>query len=308
MLKRAFVTGLLIFTSMTSVAYADPTANPTNQAGCDESDQYGNCVVEVREPGSESGASNGQQPTAETSMCTTPSGGTTDCWQDGKRYFSGYGYCRPLASGRSVDDWRADGDFFARVDVADTTDTSVAIYECDGALLAFEGGDISPPDPAVVARNAIARLQMRAIDIGIAPQTLESDPESLGVVGLPVWLWAETPEAATTGPLTTSVTERGYSVSLAAELKHITWDLGDGSKPITCDTGEPFNPETMDVLTPVECGLQEGYQAEGEYTITATSVWEVNWQGIGQSGVIPFQLSTSGTVRVGEIQVVVTNP
>ena len=47
----------------------------------------------------------------------------------------------------------------------------------------------------------------------------------------------------------------------------------------------------------------------GTYTITATANWVVHWGGIGQTGVIDFPRSSSGTVEIGEIQVLnVPNP
>ena len=46
------------------------------------------------------------------------------------------------------------------------------------------------------------------------------------------------------------------------------------------------------------------YAKDGEYTITATSHWVVNWSGIGQSGTITTQLSDTATLRIAEVQVV----
>ena len=167
--------------------------------------------------------------------------------------------------------------------------------------------DLPPPDPEVLAWRAIAQVNLQPIDLGIAPEPLTTNPNSLGAVGLPVWLWADSTSPNTTGPISDSASERGYTVSITARLKDIAWSLGDGSAAITCGIGQRFDPRSMGPQTPVACGRQTGYSKQGEYTITATSNWEVTWNGIGRSGVIPFQRETSGTVRIGEIQVVV-NP
>jgi hypothetical protein len=41
------------------------------------------------------------------------------------------------------------------------------------------------------------------------------------------------------------------------------------------------------------------------YTLTATTTVIVDWAGAGQSGSFKVQVSRSGTVRVGEIQVLI---
>lgn len=72
---------------------------------------------------------------------------------------------------------------------------------------------------------------------GTDPETLESSPDSLGAVGLPVWLWAKDLSPATTGPVTASASERGFTVSATATMKDIVWDIGDDQGPITCAPG-----------------------------------------------------------------------
>ena len=132
-----------------------------------------------------------------------------------------------------------------------------------------------------------AGLNLAPINMGIAPTPLDQNPDSLGAVGLPVWLWVETPSSNSTGPtLTSSASERGYTVTIRAQMTGIDWDLGDGGQVITCGLGNRFDPKTMGPETPVSCGRQHGYQKQGEYTITATSHWKIEWGGIGRTGVI----------------------
>ncbi len=50
------------------------------------------------------------------------------------------------------------------------------------------------------------------------------------------------------------------------------------------------------------CGYT--YTRQGVYTVTATSYWEVAWTGMGRSGVIPLNFSSSVSITMGEIQVV----
>lgn len=166
---------------------------------------------------------------------------------------------------------------------------------------------LPPPDPEELAWRAIAQLQLRPIDIGVAPEALSSNPESLGAVGLPIWLWSETTGPQVTGPASASASERGYTVTINAHMSRIEWNLGDGGPIVECGIGQRFDPATMGVETPVACGRQSGYQKQGVYTVTATSYWEVNWAGIGQTGTIYLDHSASEAVRIGEIQTVVVD-
>ena len=70
--------------------------------------------------------------------------------------------------------------------------TDGAIYSCrigsPGAWNPFElfWSASMPAGPAVVARSIVEQMQLRAITIGMVP---EDRPGSLGVVGLPLWMW-----------------------------------------------------------------------------------------------------------------------
>lgn len=160
-----------------------------------------------------------------------------------------------------------------------------------------------PPNPEDLAWEAIASVQFRAIDIGMTPTPLSQNPDAMGAVHMPVWLWAENEDQASTGPVSSSASERGYTVSITARLDAVEWDLGDGSDPIRCTSWTPFDPGSMSRSTPVDCGSQDGYAREGVYTVRATSRWLVDWEGIGESGTIEFPLQREEQVRIGELQV-----
>ena len=48
-------------------------------------------------------------------------------------------------------------------------------------------------------------------------------------------------------------------------------------------------------------------QPNDAYTVTATSTWEITWTGGGTSGALTVTRSSTTTVRIGELQVLVTN-
>lgn len=165
--------------------------------------------------------------------------------------------------------------------------------------------DLSPPDPEMLARRALASITVSPVRIGMMPQATSQNPESMGIVGFPVWLWAD-PEGMQSQ--SASASERGFTVQITATLDRVVWDLGDGGPAVTCTgPGVPFTGTMLSPDSRPPCGRQSGYQEQGEYTVTATAHWAVNWSGIGQSGVIPLELTSREMVRVGELQVVNVN-
>lgn len=190
-----------------------------------------------------------------------------------------------------------------------------AVYNCyqpqTGLLITIWSQDPPPnsgtgPTPREVAQIAIERMRLSAINIGIAP---EPGPESVGLVGMPVWMWAKDPNAHTVGPITESASAGSITVTATAKVLHITWDMGDGTE-VACDTaGTPYKPEFGRKDSP-DCGhtyTKSSAQEPGDvYTVTATSSWVVTWSGAGQTGTIRLDgLNRSTQIRIGEAQVLV---
>ncbi len=158
------------------------------------------------------------------------------------------------------------------------------------------------PDPRVLAQQAVEQMNLQAITIGIVP---EDGPGSMGLVGLPTWMWAQAPGENTMGPTTRSASAAGYTVTATGRVDKVDWDMGDGAT-ITCTgPGKPYEDVYMDSDSPV-CGHR--YQDQGDHLVTATSYWAVAWSGMGQSGTISLQLQESTTIRIGEAQVLNTLP
>lgn len=78
--------------------------------------------------------------------------------------------------------------------------------------------------------------------------------------------------------------------------------MGNGDT-VMCGRGTPYPARSSerDPKSP-DCGYV--YTRDGDYTVSATALWEVSWSGIGQSGVIPMELTSTGHVTIAEIQVV----
>jgi hypothetical protein len=168
----------------------------------------------------------------------------------------------------------------------------------------------SPPDgfgapsitPGELAARAVNQMQLAGPAIGMTP-----DPGRAGLVGVPVWLWtAVTP--TTWGPNSATASVPGLSVMATAQASKVVWDMGDGNK-VTC-----ANPGTAYYTGGVESPTCEhiyqtssAAQPRGAYPVTATTTWQVTWAGGGASGSLTVTRTSATTVRIGELQVLVTS-
>jgi hypothetical protein len=113
------------------------------------------------------------------------------------------------------------------------------------------------------------------------------------------------PGPRTLGPISDSATEAGVTVTLTAKVSKVVWNLGDGTA-ITCTgAGTPYRDEFGARPSPT-CGHTYQHPSTelpgGVYRVSATAVWDVGWTGGGQSGQIPFDVSSTTTISIGEVQ------
>lgn len=154
-----------------------------------------------------------------------------------------------------------------------------------------------PPDPQVLAREAVAAMELRAVRIGIVP---EDRPGSVGLIGLPTWMWVENPGRTSWGPISRSASAAGYSVTATGRVDRVMWAMGDGSTVVCRTPGTPYADSFGGRSSP-DCG--HTYTRQGTYTVRATSYWVVTWAGIGETGTIPLSFTESTVITMGEAQV-----
>lgn len=155
------------------------------------------------------------------------------------------------------------------------------------------------PDPEDLARRLLASIDFQAPEIGMFPRG--DSTARMSYVGWHMWLWAAPSSALQWGPVTDSITEAGVSVTLTARVTGLTWNMGDGGR-VSCAKGTAWSEVATggrNVASP-DCGYV--YRREGRHTVTVTSDWAVEWAGGGRSGSLPFSLSRSAGVLVGEMQ------
>ena len=151
-------------------------------------------------------------------------------------------------------------------------------------------------DVAASARSAAASLGVPAPVIGLSPEPSGNRWGALGV-GLPIWAWVDDP-----GSLSASASQDGIDISLSASRGSVVFDWGDGTSS-TC-TQMVQRPVGVDPLmqSPV-CG--HAYLKAGDYTITATSSWDVSWQALGQQGRVGLSSSATYQMPIREFVTVV---
>jgi len=158
-----------------------------------------------------------------------------------------------------------------------------------------------PPDPAELARRALAKITLKGAEIGMAPRQ-----GGAGLVNLPVWMWtAVTPN--TWGPISASESEAGLTVTITAKATQIVWNMGDGHSVTCASPGTAFTSGDGGQPSPT-CGYTYDQpsrdRAGGKYTVTATTSWVVNWAGGGATGEIDQTRTSGTTVAIDELQVV----
>lgn len=169
-------------------------------------------------------------------------------------------------------------------------------------FVADDAADIPAVDPAVVAQQAVAKMQLSGPDI--------ASPRANGkyVVGVPMWMWVNT-SPTTFGPNTASATAGSVTVTATARVTKVVWTMGDGSAVTCIGAGTPYAASDSMQESPT-CGhtyaRTSASQTGGRYAVTATSTWTVDWQvnDGGESGQLVETRQSQMQVAIGEVQVV----
>jgi hypothetical protein len=165
-----------------------------------------------------------------------------------------------------------------------------------------------PPRPEQVAREALAKITLLGVTIGMAPQP----GTGAGLVGLPVYLWARK-SAATWGPLMASDTDQGLKADITARAVQVAWSMGDGHTVVCVDrggdfVGTPYDPSYGANPSP-DCGYRYGAPSRGQpggrYQVQAVSTWEVDWVAGASNGKFLVTRTSDTSVTIDELQVVV---
>ena len=169
-----------------------------------------------------------------------------------------------------------------------------------------------PPDPAVLADQAIGHLKVPRPSIVAGPDRAKL------AVNLWTWLWVDDP-----GQLSVTVAAGGVSVTANATLTSVTWSLGepatagDTFQPgspvtVTCQSSGTAPPANFDWSAEPPCGhkfrwrsLKERTGGTGTWPITATTNWTVTWaSNTGVTGGTTLNATSNDQFDVGEYRTV----
>jgi hypothetical protein len=317
-LLMRLVPGALVSVGLTALF-----SSPSDAVGgttCTQTNPYtGLCVTSVEVP-NQSGAAapasdDGPKDTGAGAACywdgasqgiSNPPPGPVPC-RSADGYWSNIYHCyvSPVAPPPPAGDpsWQGHDPGDGAVYNCNQPQTGLAITIWAQAPPPNSGGGPTPRD---VAQTAIKQMDLAAIDIGIAPRP---GRDSVGLVGMPVWMWAKDPGEHTVGPITASASAGGITISATARLLHVTWDMGDGASIVCTTAGTPYQPSYGRTKSP-DCGhvyaKSSAHQPRQSYTVAATSDWVITWSGAGQTGTIRLGgLTRSTQITIGEAQVLV---
>ena len=147
----------------------------------------------------------------------------------------------------------------------------------------------SPPDPEVLAKIAVERMELRPVGMGMWPDQIQGFPGRHTLVGWRNWMWVTDPAPNTWGPIVKTASQDGYSVTATASVTRLDWDMGDGNHKM-CGKGLPHPAnKTRDEASPF-CGYQyKGVIHVGFcYRVRSSSSWVTMRMMAGSSSRRPW--------------------
>lgn len=155
--------------------------------------------------------------------------------------------------------------------------------------------------PEQLAQRAVDQMALSGPAIRL---TIEGD--EMGLVGLPVWLWTDV-GPTTWGPNSATAAVPGLSVTATAQARQIVWDMGDGRTETCENPGTPYYPGGVTSPTCQHIYERSSAGQSGEaFPVSATTTWDVTWTGGGATGALTVTRQSTASVRIGEMQVLIT--
>lgn len=180
----------------------------------------------------------------------------------------------------------------------------------------------TPPvvDVATVVQMALTGLQLEPPPTCMTPQNGTPPPPGMtGLVGLWSWFWIceDQLRPSTVGPQTSVASVGAVTVTATGIHSSMLLNWGTGAPPVVCPGGPqvPYSDVFLSLPSPTGCShhLERSSQLEagGTFKVSASSNWLVYWTATTpagtQGGVVPIILTSRTEIRVGEMQVLVTN-
>ena len=148
-----------------------------------------------------------------------------------------------------------------------------------------------PAEPVEPVAGLPEIVSQASLELGVPTPVVRLGPDpswnqwKLLAVGLPIWLWTEGVQ-----PQSAATSAEGIDIQMQAAPGGATVDWGDGTV-IWCATMTSKTRYTDPLLMSPDCGHK--YEHPGDYTITVTQQWIVDWAALDQKG--QLQLQSVGT-------------
>ncbi|WP_307520065.1 hypothetical protein [Streptomyces umbrinus] len=125
---------------------------------------------------------------------------------------------------------------------------------------------------------------------------------------MPTWIWVED---GTWEPVSVSAAVKGVKVTATARPQKALWSMGEGGSVVCRGPGTPYSDTYSPKASSPDCGYtyrRASLSAPGKaYSVSVQVTWDVEWQGAGQTGVVPGLVMTAEQqLVVDEVQTVVT--
>ena len=151
-----------------------------------------------------------------------------------------------------------------------------------------------------VARTLVTRVQLPSAVPRFGPDPSVNEWE-MAAVGFPLWLWTDSPVV-----VRDRVRAYGVTFTLEARWTSTTFDMGDGHQ-VRCTATKPYTSAVKPGTKSPVCGYtyQRASLPKGDYTVTATTNWQISWSALGMSGSMPASHTGSRSLPVGELHALV---
>jgi hypothetical protein len=176
----------------------------------------------------------------------------------------------------------------------------IACFYTDGPTPELAYADYFVYEPGIEAQLAEAIARSLANELPLPHPMPATAPaiDAPHLVGLPTWLWTETPWE----PVTLSVELTGFTITVAATPTTVDWHLGENDDAtITC-TG-PGTPWTPGTSNDSDCTYTYQWVPQPPattYPASATLTWDVTYTATGQPG---GSLGTNSTTTTFDLAV-----
>lgn len=176
-----------------------------------------------------------------------------------------------------------------------------------GELVYSWFGVYDPADPlaGLFAGERAAELALERLEL--SDPVVRMNPPADQLVGLPSWLWVDTPWT----PVEASAGVSGVTATVVARPRAVEWELGDGTRLTCMGPGRPYDPDrTSDDPSDACTHVFERPSFDepgGVRPVTATVTYAVSWSatdgGTGDLGEVTR--ASTVAVRVVEVQAVI---